>query len=348
MGKYLKQFTNHSDYEAFVGDGDFLKPNVSFCIEDIEVHFNPDIITYDTVDLGLPSGILWANKNIGANKETDKGVYFQWASTIPIDEERKDRINEIMHSEQQPSQADFEYVIETSPYLNTSGVTKYTSGDGLTTLEEIDDAAYVHMGEDWHIPSSYEIEELSACTTSSVETINGVEGVRLTSVYNSNSIFIPFTVEEDKANGTILSVQERKYDEDESTNLAFDMYFYNNNLNMLLSTNYPRFYPSSVRGVYIPTLQSLSSLVQRYSPIEEDKTTNVNDLTLPEYNYVEKWYNQHKKANEPNLSPSSRFGIGKHDGTLGFNVGDIPYYWNFVLNSNYEIVSYTYEKVSIQ
>ena len=37
--------------------------------------------SYDYVDLGLPSGLLWATKNIGANTEEEAGLYFQWGDT---------------------------------------------------------------------------------------------------------------------------------------------------------------------------------------------------------------------------------------------------------------------------
>ena len=37
---------------------------------------------YTAIDLGLPSGLKWANMNIGAEKETDYGKYFQWGDTI--------------------------------------------------------------------------------------------------------------------------------------------------------------------------------------------------------------------------------------------------------------------------
>ena len=30
----------------------------------------------------MPSGLKWANMNIGAEKETDYGLYFQWGDTI--------------------------------------------------------------------------------------------------------------------------------------------------------------------------------------------------------------------------------------------------------------------------
>ena len=31
MGKYIKLFEKHSDYEAFVNSGQLIKPNVSYC-----------------------------------------------------------------------------------------------------------------------------------------------------------------------------------------------------------------------------------------------------------------------------------------------------------------------------
>ena len=40
-------------------------------------------IDYSYVDLGLPSGLKWATRNIGATSETDYGDYFMWGSTTP-------------------------------------------------------------------------------------------------------------------------------------------------------------------------------------------------------------------------------------------------------------------------
>ena len=38
---FIKLFQNHSDYEEFVPDGTMLKPNVSHCVNENEVHYNP-------------------------------------------------------------------------------------------------------------------------------------------------------------------------------------------------------------------------------------------------------------------------------------------------------------------
>ena len=63
MNDHLKQFTNHAVYNAVKNNLD--RPNVSYCVNENEVHYNP-IDPYGGhayVDLGLPSGTLWATEN---------------------------------------------------------------------------------------------------------------------------------------------------------------------------------------------------------------------------------------------------------------------------------------------
>lgn len=49
----------------------------------VELTVSPPINAngHEYVDLGLPSGTLWANMNVGANSETDNGLYFAWGET---------------------------------------------------------------------------------------------------------------------------------------------------------------------------------------------------------------------------------------------------------------------------
>lgn len=76
------------------------------------------------------------------------------------------------------------------------GLTKYNtksaSGtvDNLLTLEQVDDAAYA-SDKTCRMPTKADFEELTANTTSTWETLNGVNGMRFTSKTNGNSIFIP-------------------------------------------------------------------------------------------------------------------------------------------------------------
>ncbi|MBP5455571.1 MAG: leucine-rich repeat domain-containing protein [Paludibacteraceae bacterium] len=39
--EYIKLFDTHSQYETFVGGGAMQRPNVSYCIDNNEVHYNP-------------------------------------------------------------------------------------------------------------------------------------------------------------------------------------------------------------------------------------------------------------------------------------------------------------------
>ena len=79
---------------------------------------------------------------------------------------------------------------------SSSTLTKYNNNssygtvDTLTTLEQVDDAAYV-SDKTCRMPTKEELEELTANTTSTWETLNGVNGRRFTSNINGNSIFVP-------------------------------------------------------------------------------------------------------------------------------------------------------------
>lgn len=62
MGKYIKKFDTHSDYEDFIETEDFIKPNVSYCVDNVEVHYNPLILPKDqylTFDVITDGTIRW-------------------------------------------------------------------------------------------------------------------------------------------------------------------------------------------------------------------------------------------------------------------------------------------------
>ena len=101
------------------------------------------IIPKDFVDLGLPSGLLWAKYNIGAATESETGGYFSWGETAP--------------------KTDFGY--SKYKFWNGSTFTKYNWSDNLMELQPEDDAAFVNLGPWCHIPTKAEWEELiEKCT----------------------------------------------------------------------------------------------------------------------------------------------------------------------------------------
>ena len=124
--------------------------------------------THEYVDLGLPSGTLWATCNVGANAPEEYGDYFAWGETQPKDV----------------------YNWSTYQYYDGSNLAKYTGSDGLTTLLPGDDAATTNWGNGWRMPTKEEWQELLDNTTNKWTTQNGVNG-RLFTGSNGNSLFLP-------------------------------------------------------------------------------------------------------------------------------------------------------------
>lgn len=131
----------------------------------------------DWVDLGLPSGLLWATRNVGASSPEDYGDYFAWGETTPksvYDWSTYRYCNG--HSDQ------------LTKYCNNSSYGYNGFTDGLTTLQPGDDAATANYGG--RTPTKAEWQELIDNTTSQWTTINGVNGRCLTGS-NGNSLFLP-------------------------------------------------------------------------------------------------------------------------------------------------------------
>ena len=136
---------------------------------------------YDYVDLGLPSGTKWATMNVGASKASDAGLYFQWGDTKGYTATQVGR----GEGKKKFSSDWSDYKWGVNPNF-----TKYTTTGA--TLELEDDAAHIHMGGDWHMPTPDQIKELTANTTSTWTKQDGVNGRLFTSKTDtSKSIFIP-------------------------------------------------------------------------------------------------------------------------------------------------------------
>lgn len=132
-------------------------------------HSNAQLIVngHKFVDLGLPSGLLWAETNIGASSSTDDGDYFAWGETSP-----------------KTTYSSFNYKWGDYP-------SKYNDSDGKTTLESADDAATVNWGAPCRMPNSSEFEELyDKCDWSWKSSYNGASGYLVTGP-NGNTIFLP-------------------------------------------------------------------------------------------------------------------------------------------------------------
>lgn len=129
---------------------------------------------HEYVDLGLPSGTLWATCNLGADSPEDIGDYYAWGETAAKDVY---------------DWKTYRYCV----YVNGCyEMTKYCIADGLTVLEPGDDAARASWGDNWRMPTREEWEELYQNTSCIAVTQNGVDGMLLTGM-NGNSIFLPTT-----------------------------------------------------------------------------------------------------------------------------------------------------------
>lgn len=127
--------------------------------------------------MGLPSGVLWASCNIGAEKPSDYGLYFSWGNT--------------------------EGRAEGSGYDFSEDIYDQTPGAAIDTdLPLENDAARTNLGDNWRMPTSVEFQELYDNCTSIWFTLNGVDGVLFTSNINGNTLFFPAA---GFYNGTALS-----------------------------------------------------------------------------------------------------------------------------------------------
>ncbi len=145
---------------------------------------------FEAIDLGLPSGLKWANMNLGANAPEESGLYFSF-----------------------------------------------------------DEANNADLGDDWHVPTRHDFQELCDNCTSEWVTENGVRGRRFTSKVNGNSIFFPAA---GGCNGASLNDRgsygfywsSSRY----SDSSAYYLYFYSSNV-------YPQNYRSRYLGFSVRAVQ---------------------------------------------------------------------------------------------
>ena len=132
------------------------------------------------VDLGLPSGTLWATCNVGANAPESSGSYFAWGETQTKNGYFWDNYQHCNGSEN-----------TLTKYCNNPDLGYNGYVDELIVLESMDDAATVNWGDEWCMPTTEQWEELCSNTTYSIANQNGVDGALFTAP-NGNAIFFPY------------------------------------------------------------------------------------------------------------------------------------------------------------
>ena len=234
--------------------------------------------TYKMIDLNLPSGTIWADRNVGAETPQDKGMYFSWGN---VDGHDVDENGNVIDG----------YSFDENTYATTSGG-QYTG----STLDAEHDAATVNMGSDWRMPTSAEILELVEGTDQYYIDLSGktvakseLDGSKLRSIcfvkkgeefnYNNRSNFIelPFAGDcfgsllgYDGLGGYVWSSSVNESSVEIARYLNFNSYGY-------LSGDYgsSRYDGRSVRGVTSKYMQE-----ERFNELKNSVLNNVSEVLI--------------------------------------------------------------------
>ena len=144
---------------------DFVRRNIGVGIEPVEFDLTKkDDCMPVAVDLGLPSGVKWADRNVGAKSPEEPGLFFSWGNVEGVEIGKVCDFSEEAYAE--------------------------TEGAKLKgVLDASHDAATVNLGAPWRMPTDEEFQELYDNCDREWTTENGYYGVRFTSKINGKSIF---------------------------------------------------------------------------------------------------------------------------------------------------------------
>ena len=181
---------------------------------------------HEFVDLGLPSGTLWATCNVGATSPEQAGLYFAWGETTGYTAEQ------VKSGERSFFLKDY--------------VDNITSSD--LTLEQ--DATHVYMGGEWRMPTKAECQELiDNCNVVWTDDYNdtGVKGRVFTSKVNGNSVFLPAAgVLYETGIHDVNSYGEYWCKNFDTRMHTYSIYFHKR---LYFMSPYPRYYGITIRGV---------------------------------------------------------------------------------------------------
>lgn len=182
--KHIELYGNHAQYE----NDSHAIPNVSYCIEQNEVHYNPTADPdpyrgHEYVEIG---GLKWATVNIGAESPTDYGLYFQWGDTEGY-----------VRSQLGSGEGKKYFGWNDYKFTEDGGqtFTKYNATDKLKKLQLQDDPANANWGGAWRVPTDSDIQKLIESTN--ITFVNGYNNTAIPGILctdkedSSKSIFIP-------------------------------------------------------------------------------------------------------------------------------------------------------------
>lgn len=148
---------------------------------------------HETIDLGLPSGKLWADCNVGASTPEASGAYFAWGET-----KAKNTYDWSTYKWVESGKSHWYYINKYSYDDYVFGGwhknVKYSGADNKIILESVDDVATQLWGDNWRMPTAIEYQELIDNSTQTLTDSyegSGVTGIIITSKKNGNHIFMP-------------------------------------------------------------------------------------------------------------------------------------------------------------
>ena len=207
---------------------EFIKTMEKMEVDDSEPNIpdpNPNTGNHEYVDLGL--SVKWATCNVGASKPEEYGDYFAWGETEP----------KSTYSWSTYKWCNGSYDTQTKYCTKSS----YGTVDNKTQLELSDDAARANWGGSWRMPTRAEQDELRENCTWTWTTQNGVNGYKVTSKKNGNSIFLPAAGYRYDSSlnlaGSHGSYCPSSLDSGSPYN-AYILYFYSNYLDCYISNRY--------------------------------------------------------------------------------------------------------------
>ena len=138
---------------------------------------NSTISSVQLIDLGLPSGTLWADRNLGADAPEECGDYYRFGEIVAFTEDSP------------------EYVCN-----EVEGDIAGTDRDAATTI----------LGKKFRMPTFKKIKELIELCSRQWTQINGVNGIVVTGP-NGNSIFFPASGYRNYSSGSLYNVGSYGY-----------------------------------------------------------------------------------------------------------------------------------------
>ena len=135
MGKYIKTFDTHDEYETYIGGGEAILPNVSYCKNINDVHYNPFLVGINTYIscVDIASGEELAGSHIQV-LGPGMVVVEEWTSTTEVHE--VEGLNKETTYTLRTTVAPNGYVLATATTFTIDGTGQITYSGNTTTDED--------------------------------------------------------------------------------------------------------------------------------------------------------------------------------------------------------------------